>query len=73
MTVRQVADKLASFVAKNGRQFENITRQRNPGDTPFKYEQATFFLTNSICFFVVVFLNKFNFTFKYLTLRIIGI
>ncbi|KAL6863765.1 hypothetical protein ACP4OV_016668 [Aristida adscensionis] len=37
ITVRQVADKLASFVAKNGRQFENITRQRNPGDTPFKF------------------------------------
>jgi splicing factor 4 len=37
MTVRQVADKLASFVAKNGRQFEDITRQRNPGDTPFKF------------------------------------
>ncbi|WVZ66441.1 hypothetical protein U9M48_015656 [Paspalum notatum var. saurae] len=37
MTVRQVADKLASFVAKNGRPFENITRQRNPGDTPFKF------------------------------------
>ncbi|RLN33224.1 SURP and G-patch domain-containing protein 1-like protein [Panicum miliaceum] len=37
MTVKQVADKLASFVAKNGRQFENITRQRNPGDTPFKF------------------------------------
>lgn len=38
MTVRQVADKLASFVAKNGRQFEDITRQRNPGDSPFKYD-----------------------------------
>ncbi|XP_072993874.1 SURP and G-patch domain-containing protein 1-like protein [Typha latifolia] len=37
MTVRKVADKLASFVAKNGRQFEHITRQRNPGDTPFKF------------------------------------
>lgn len=37
MTVRQVADKLASFVAKNGRQFEDVTRQRNPGDTPFKF------------------------------------
>lgn len=36
-TVKKVADKLASFVAKNGRQFEYITRQRNPGDTPFKY------------------------------------
>ncbi|XP_022733326.1 SURP and G-patch domain-containing protein 1-like protein isoform X3 [Durio zibethinus] len=36
-TVKKVADKLASFVAKNGRQFENITRQKNPGDTPFKF------------------------------------
>ncbi|KAJ4970429.1 hypothetical protein NE237_003528 [Protea cynaroides] len=36
-TVKKVADKLASFVAKNGRQFEHITRQRNPGDTPFKF------------------------------------
>lgn len=36
-TVKRVADKLASFVAKNGRQFEHITRQKNPGDTPFKY------------------------------------
>uniref|UniRef100_A0A0D9XC04 SURP and G-patch domain-containing protein 1-like protein n=1 Tax=Leersia perrieri TaxID=77586 RepID=A0A0D9XC04_9ORYZ len=37
LTVKQVADKLANFVAKNGRQFENVTRQRNPGDTPFKF------------------------------------
>ncbi|CAA7397962.1 unnamed protein product [Spirodela intermedia] len=37
LAVRNVADKLAGFVAKNGRQFENITRQRNPGDTPFKF------------------------------------
>ncbi|KAG8646328.1 SURP and G-patch domain-containing protein 1-like protein isoform X2 [Manihot esculenta] len=36
-TVKRVADKLASFVAKNGRQFEHITRQKNPGDTPFKF------------------------------------
>ncbi|KAE8038205.1 hypothetical protein FH972_010737 [Carpinus fangiana] len=36
-TVKIVADKLASFVAKNGRQFEHITRQKNPGDTPFKF------------------------------------
>ncbi|PIN14391.1 hypothetical protein CDL12_12980 [Handroanthus impetiginosus] len=36
-TVRNVADKLASFVAKNGRQFEHVTRQKNPGDTPFKF------------------------------------
>ncbi|KAF9623420.1 hypothetical protein IFM89_003004 [Coptis chinensis] len=33
--VKKVADKLASFVAKNGRQFEHFTRQRNHGDTPF--------------------------------------
>ncbi|KAK4476394.1 hypothetical protein RD792_015545 [Penstemon davidsonii] len=36
-TVRNAADKLASFVAKNGRKFEHITRQKNPGDTPFKF------------------------------------
>ncbi|XP_062078012.1 SURP and G-patch domain-containing protein 1-like protein [Humulus lupulus] len=36
-TVKKVADKLASFVAKNGRQFEHIARQKNPGDTPFKF------------------------------------
>ncbi|ERN17560.1 hypothetical protein AMTR_s00059p00129260 [Amborella trichopoda] len=35
--VKKVADKLASFVAKNGRHLENVTRQRNPGDTPFKF------------------------------------
>lgn len=35
--VRIVADKLASFVSKNGRAFEQVTRQRNPGDTPFKF------------------------------------
>ncbi|XP_064939854.1 SURP and G-patch domain-containing protein 1-like protein isoform X1 [Musa acuminata AAA Group] len=35
--VKKVADKLASFVAKNGRQFEHVIRQRNPGDTPFKF------------------------------------
>ncbi|KAK6928700.1 SWAP/Surp [Dillenia turbinata] len=35
--VKKVADKLASFVAKNGKQFEDVTRQRNPGDTPFKF------------------------------------
>lgn len=36
-TVKKVADKLASFVAKHGRQFEHITRQKNPGDSPFKF------------------------------------
>ncbi|KAK9814648.1 hypothetical protein WJX72_009237 [[Myrmecia] bisecta] len=35
--VQKVADKLAEFVSKNGRSFEEITRQRNPGDTPFKF------------------------------------
>ncbi|KAJ1697873.1 hypothetical protein LUZ63_006385 [Rhynchospora breviuscula] len=36
-TVRKVIDRLANLVAKNGRQHEHITRQRNPGDTPFKF------------------------------------
>ncbi|XP_050386041.1 SURP and G-patch domain-containing protein 1-like protein isoform X2 [Argentina anserina] len=36
-TVKIVADKLANFVAKHGRQFEHITRQKNPGDNPFKF------------------------------------
>ncbi|KAI3774131.1 hypothetical protein L1987_48675 [Smallanthus sonchifolius] len=36
-TVKKAADNLASFVAKNGRQIEHITRQKNPGDTPFKF------------------------------------
>ncbi|KAL6495691.1 hypothetical protein OROGR_030254 [Orobanche gracilis] len=36
-TVRKVADKLASFVAKHGRQFEHVTRQKNPGNTPFMF------------------------------------
>ncbi|KAJ7949135.1 SURP and G-patch domain-containing protein 1-like protein [Quillaja saponaria] len=35
--VKKVADKLASFVAKHGRQFEDVTRQKNPGDTYFKF------------------------------------
>lgn len=35
--VRTVADRLATFVAKNGRQIEHVTRQKNPGDTPFKF------------------------------------
>ncbi|KAJ0253553.1 SURP and G-patch domain-containing protein 1-like protein [Hirschfeldia incana] len=36
-TVKNAADKLASFVAKNGRAFENVTRQKNPGDSLFKF------------------------------------
>ena len=35
--VKKVADKLALFVAKNGRQFEDITRQKNPGNSPFRF------------------------------------
>ena len=34
--VEKVAEKLAEFVARNGRSFEGVTKQRNPGDTPFK-------------------------------------
>lgn len=42
--VKNAADKLASFVAKNGRAFENVTRQKNPGDTLFKYVNSIAFL-----------------------------
>lgn len=35
--VKKAADKLAEFVAKHGRNFEDVTRQRNPGDTMFKF------------------------------------
>ncbi|KNA18115.1 hypothetical protein SOVF_073810 isoform B [Spinacia oleracea] len=35
--VKKAADRLASFVAKNGRQIEDITRQKNPGNTPFRF------------------------------------
>jgi splicing factor 4 len=34
--VREAADKLADFVAKNGRKYEDMTRERNPGNTTFK-------------------------------------
>lgn len=37
LEVKKVADKLAHFVAKNGRQFEDLTRKKNPGDTPFRF------------------------------------
>ncbi|KAI4302530.1 hypothetical protein MLD38_038263 [Melastoma candidum] len=36
-TVKKLADNLANFVAKHGRQLEHVTRQKNPGDTPFKF------------------------------------
>ncbi|XP_074312483.1 SURP and G-patch domain-containing protein 1-like protein isoform X2 [Silene latifolia] len=35
--VKKAADRLASFAAKNGRHIEDITRQKNPGDTPFRF------------------------------------
>ncbi|KAL9244586.1 hypothetical protein vseg_018352 [Gypsophila vaccaria] len=35
--VKKVADRLASFAAKHGRQIEDITRQKNPGNTPFSF------------------------------------
>ena len=35
--VRKVVEKLAEFVAKNGRNFEEVTRQRNPEDSPFRH------------------------------------
>jgi splicing factor 4 len=34
--VKEAADKLADFVAKNGRKYEDMTRERNPGNTTFK-------------------------------------
>lgn len=36
--VQEAADKLAEYVALNGRPFEDMTRERNPGlKTPFRY------------------------------------
>ena len=34
--VRNAVEKLASFVAANGRGIEDMTRERNPGHTVFK-------------------------------------
>ena len=34
--VRNAVEKLASYVAANGRGIEDMTRERNPGDTVFK-------------------------------------
>lgn len=34
--MRKVIKKLADFVAKNGRSFEDVTRQRNPENSPFR-------------------------------------
>lgn len=48
--MKKVADKLASFVAKHGRPFEHITRQKNPGDTPFKYVFHCFWSIYSLTF-----------------------
>jgi len=54
--VRNVADRLASFVAKHGRQIEHVTRQKNPGDTPFKYGCFYSLTIHILCNFVLVFL-----------------
>ncbi|CAK0780920.1 hypothetical protein CVIRNUC_005222 [Coccomyxa viridis] len=35
--VRKVIEKLADFVAKNGRSFEDVTRQCNPENSPFRF------------------------------------
>lgn len=35
--VKKVIEKLAEFTARNGRSFEDITRERNSEDGPFKY------------------------------------
>ena len=32
-----MADRLAEFVAKNGRNFEDVTRERNAPDGPFRH------------------------------------
>jgi len=32
--VREAADKLAEFVASNGRKYEQLTRERNSQDSP---------------------------------------
>lgn len=34
--MRKAADKLAEYVAKNGRSLEQMTREKNPGNTVFK-------------------------------------
>jgi splicing factor 4 len=34
--VALAAERLAEFVGKNGRSFEDMTRERNPGETPFR-------------------------------------
>ena len=35
--VLKSAEKLAAFVAKHGESFEETTKERNPGDTPFRF------------------------------------
>ena len=37
LEVKKVADKLAHFVAKNGRQFEDLTRRKNSDNPLFRY------------------------------------
>lgn len=56
--MKKVADKLASFVAKHGRPFEHITRQKNPGDTPFKYVFLCFWSIYSLTFLDSLFYTR---------------
>jgi hypothetical protein len=35
--VREAADKLAAFVAQNGRKYEDLTRERNDRTSPLGY------------------------------------
>lgn len=52
--VKKAADRLASFVAKNGRQIEDITRQKNPGNTPFRYVVCKLFFVEATHVFYVM-------------------
>lgn len=65
--MKNVADRLAIFVAKNGRQLEHLTRQKNPGDTPFKYVSFVFVFVSFLCMIVVP-SNSFSVG-RYLTLN----
>lgn len=36
-----IIDKMASYVAKNGRDFENVVKNKGPNFSPFSSKQAT--------------------------------
>lgn len=64
--MKKVADKLANFVAKHGRPFEHVTRQKNPGDTPFKYVSHCFFSIYSLTFLDSLFIHILSWYFGFL-------